>query len=1091
MKFGIGAKLVLMATVLVCVTSLGLLMFMGNKSEDLVLDHEVLDLGDETELRAREMMSEIYALRADVTALAKHLTSEKARALDKKTLCDYCANNFYRKNYVHMEIVWLDPSNEEPWVVQPSSRTPPESIGGRGEFVERVNSASQSEKSSQDKIVLSPFQRVDVTWGCPEETQDGEEAEKPKRINLVWAGQRLLPSGPGGREALVIVALDLDRRLPRPIVDPNDDDRSPLAQANESPRHLAVLANAPENGKFAERDLVFPYEKPNDKPDYVLPKEELIQQFQALLKERDRSAAKLEEIKPLQDPRDILNLRNDRVVPLQRTMWFLQSEPIDVANAGDEEKAAKYLAVADRVVVELSKEKGSNERIGRLLGGVKNFRLLADSSDGVLALKDKVDRKYREKTSDMPSARVAWQRKTQCNNCYIQYVMFPVRCNEGVRYYGLAQAAFQQEMAADVENALWNLVLPGIFIVLGAAAVTFAFSLFITRPLKQITDAAEGVAEIDVGEDPAESGWRRSVSSIVDNLPASRRDEIGVLARAFRQMLDEIVTGHERLRQLNAGLDGLVKERTAELQETNQALEAKIQELVEARNAQARFVASISHDLKTPLTTIKGYCELLLESELTEEQRADQVTIYFARERLQRLIEDIIDSQRIDLGQLKMEFDEFEVAPLLREVGRSMNPAAERNGNTLELEIADGIPTMHSDREKFARVVTNLLSNACKFTQNGTVSLRVSYMGKETEPWLHVEIADTGRGIEPEFQNRIFTPFPQILDKGENPEGTGLGLSNCRGYCQAMGGSIRFESTPGEGTTFTAELPLRADVVLGGPACPTEALTPRPERGATGKPLGPPAVLVVDDEAEVRVLLKRFLEKLGFVAETAENGAEGIRLAIEHKPALITLDVMMADGDGWTVLKELKSEEGTRDIPVVMISVLDDKYKGYALGASDYVTKPIDWNRLARTLNRFRRHENDGHILVVDDDPDLRALASRQLEPLGWSVVEAANGREALDKLSEGHPDIILLDLLMPEMDGFELLQHLRCREDLQSIPVLVVTAKDLTQEDRDRLNGRVLQVLQKEAMDWDELEREIRRVLSPQGLIDGNASKR
>ena len=1063
MKFGIGARLVLMATVLVCVTSLGLLKYMGDKSEKLVLNHEVLDLGDETELRAREMMSEIYALRADVDRLAGRMTDSEAGPIDKQTLCQFCLDNLYRSNYVRMEIVWLDGSQQETWVPEPSSKVPA-TISSRDRFVEQVRQSRQPDQPRQNiKLVLSPFQRADVTWaGSP----------NPEKMNLVWAGQRLLPSETGGREALVIAALDLDAPLPRPAG--LGDNRSPLARVNASPRHLAVLANEPVAGAFGNEHLVYPY----DKPLQLLPADDLIGRFDKLFRQRNELAEQLVDIHPRQAPRSILELREKPDIKLRHPVWFLQSDEIARESQRD---------AADATLVRLTQSKTSGERIGRLLGGVKNLRLMADSHEGVLALRQRVEEACQKDISD----KIVWQSPTRCADCYLQCVLFPVSSNSGVRYYGLAQAAFQEEMAADVQDALWALLVPGIFIVLGAAAVTFAFSLFITRPLKQITDAAEGVAEINVGEDPAESGWRRSVSSIVDELPANRRDEIGVLARAFQQMLDEIVTGHERLRRLNADLDGLVKERTAELQETNQALEAKILELVEARNAQARFVASISHDLKTPLTTIKGYCELLLESELTEEQRADQVTIYFARERLQRLIEDIIDSQRIDLGQLKMEFDEFEVAPLLREVGRSMNPTAERNGNTLKLEIADGIPTMHSDREKFARVVTNLLSNACKFTQNGTVSLRVSYMGKETEPWLHVEIADTGRGIEPEFQNRIFTPFPQILDKGENPEGTGLGLSNCRGYCQAMGGSIRFESTPGKGTTFTAELPLRADVMLGGPACPPETLAPRPDRAATGEPLGPPSVLVVDDEAEVRVLLKRFLEKLGFVAETAENGAEGIRLAIEHKPALITLDVMMADGDGWTVLKELKSEEDTRDIPVVMISVLDDKYKGYALGASDYVTKPIDWNRLARTLNRFRRHENDGHILVVDDDPDLRALASRHLEPLGWSVVEAANGRQALDKLSDGHPDIILLDLLMPEMDGFELLQHLRSREDLQSIPVLVVTAKDLTQEDRDRLNGRVLQVLQKEAMDWDELEREIRRVLSPQGLIDGNASKR
>ena len=240
-----------------------------------------------------------------------------------------------------------------------------------------------------------------------------------------------------------------------------------------------------------------------------------------------------------------------------------------------------------------------------------------------------------------------------------------------------------------------------------------------------------------------------------------------------------------------------------------------------------------------------------------------------------------------------------------------------------------------------------------------------------------------------------------------------------------------------------------------------------------------PTVLVVDDDPEVQTLLRRFLERLGFTVLTANSGREGVRLAAEKHPTLITLDVLMEDGDGWSALKELKADEKLSDIPVIMVSVLDDKYKAFALGATDYVTKPIDWKQLSRTLDHFRTPAETRKVLVIDDDPDLRELVRRHLHPQGWQVFQAANGCEALDVLAEVRPDTILLDLCMPEMDGFELLHCLRKDGELRSIPVVVITAKDLTQADRDWLNDRVLEVLRKDAIDWEELEGEIRRVLS------------
>jgi CheY-like chemotaxis protein len=370
---------------------------------------------------------------------------------------------------------------------------------------------------------------------------------------------------------------------------------------------------------------------------------------------------------------------------------------------------------------------------------------------------------------------------------------------------------------------------------------------------------------------------------------------------------------------------------------------------------------------------------------------------------------------------------------------------------------------MRADLTKVRQALFNLLSNACKFTDHGTVTLRVDRETAGGADWLRFAVSDSGIGMTPEQVSRLFQDFTQAdAATGRKYGGTGLGLALSRRLCRLMGGDIGVESAPGHGSTFTIRLPAAVA------EAPAEAsVPPAAAEGAEGTG----TVLVIDDDASVRDIVQRFLAREGFRVVTAAGGEEGLRLTRERRPDAITLDVMMPGMDGWAVLAALKSEPATADIPVVMLTMMDDRNLGYALGAADYLTKPIDRDRLLAVLTRYRR---DRPVLVVDDNADVRLLLRRMLEKAGYEVVEAEHGRTALARLAELTPELILLDLMMPEMDGFEFLDELRRLPAGRTIPVVVITAKELTPEDRRRLNGSVERILEKGSVSREALLAEV-----------------
>jgi PAS domain S-box-containing protein len=472
-----------------------------------------------------------------------------------------------------------------------------------------------------------------------------------------------------------------------------------------------------------------------------------------------------------------------------------------------------------------------------------------------------------------------------------------------------------------------------------------------------------------------------------------------------------------------------------------------------ANSAKSQFLASMSHELRTPLNAIIGYSEMLQEDAAERGDGAavpDLQKIHAAGKHLLTLINDVLDLSKIEAGKMELHVETFALAPLLEQVTTTVRPLVAKNGNRLELRAAPDLGTMHSDETRVRQVLLNLLSNASKFTERGLITLEAERDGGT----IVLRVRDTGIGMTPEQQARLFQAFSQAeASTATKYGGTGLGLAISRRFCQLMGGDVTVESQPGTGSTFTVRLP--AD----GPVEPAaEIAVPATAAAAT--------VLVIDDEATARELVARSLEREGLRVVAAASGAAGLEAARTLRPDVITLDVMMPGMDGWTVLAALKGDPALAAIPVVMLSVADEQRLGFALGAAEYLTKPIERERLAAVLRRYSARPRPAgaahHVLVVEDDGDVRRVLRRTLESEGWAVGEAENGRVALERMAQRVPDLILLDLMMPEMNGFEFLEALRERAAWRDVPVVVITAKELSDEERRRLNGDVERVVTK-----------------------------
>lgn len=508
-------------------------------------------------------------------------------------------------------------------------------------------------------------------------------------------------------------------------------------------------------------------------------------------------------------------------------------------------------------------------------------------------------------------------------------------------------------------------------------------------------------------------------------------------------------------------------------------------QLAEAANrAKSAFLANMSHELRTPLNAIIGYSEILQEDFRTEGYQSfvpDLEKIHDSGKHLLGLINDILDISKIESGKMELYLETFDVSLLVNEVANTVRALVEKNHNVLEVNCLLPLGKMQADLRKLQHVLFKLLNNAAKFTQNGAIALTAErYTQAATDgascDWIRFQVSDTGLGIPPEHLQDIFQAFTQADDSLTRKHGgTGLGLALSQRFCQMMGGSISVESQVGQGSTFIIQLPAEvANQPEAVPALPeTLPLQPEPTTLAESANL----VLVIDDNRMVRDLMVQALNQQGLRVVTAWSGEEGLRLARELRPNVILLDMMMPAMDSWAVLSALKVTANLADIPVIMLSIIDDQSLGFALGVSDYLTNPADFKRLTALLGQYRQQANIdgcGRILIVEDDTTTCNIMRRLLEKEGWLVSIAENENTARVQVAEHPPDIVLLDLIMPQMAGLAFLAELRQHQTWHSIPVVVISARDINREDRQRLDRYIHTILKQQAYSSDKLITEI-----------------
>jgi PAS domain S-box-containing protein len=504
------------------------------------------------------------------------------------------------------------------------------------------------------------------------------------------------------------------------------------------------------------------------------------------------------------------------------------------------------------------------------------------------------------------------------------------------------------------------------------------------------------------------------------------------------------------------------KQSERALQEAKETAE-QAQKVAETANlAKSRFLANMSHELRTPLNAVIGYSEMLQEDAEDAGQEAfipDLKKIHAAGKHLLGLINDVLDIAKIETGRMELFLERFDLTTLISEVVLTVQPFVEKNSNVLDVRYNKSLGKMYADQTKVRQILFNLLSNSAKFTENGNITMEVVRHTKDNSEWVIFCVCDDGIGITAEQQDKLFQPFIQAdASATRKYGGTGLGLAITKQFTEMMGGIIKIASEFGQGSTFTVHLPIHVVAEI------ESSLQGEPSVKRHG------IVLIIDDDHIVLELLQNYLSKMGYAVAVTTDGREAVKLAKKLRPDAILLDVTMPEMDGWQVLTTLKEDSLLSDIPVIMMSVKNHQDKGRTLGATDYLVKPVGQEQLLAMLTKHHLGDDfQGLVMVVEDDIVIRELLAELLKGEGWRVFKAENGRVALEHLEDKHPSLILLDLMMPEMDGFEFIAKLREHEQWRNIPVVVFSSSKLSEEEQARLQG-VEVIFQKQNYSREEL---------------------
>lgn len=585
----------------------------------------------------------------------------------------------------------------------------------------------------------------------------------------------------------------------------------------------------------------------------------------------------------------------------------------------------------------------------------------------------------------------------------------------------------------------------------------------VTRPLHQLVNATRAISSGDLST----------------KIPVQSDDEVGLLASSFNQMARDLKINIEKkdgyadeLARLNIELEDKVKARTEELETANQELKKANIKIMEADRLKSEFLANMSHELRTPMNAIIGFTRLVRRKAadvLPERQLDNLEKVEISANQLLALINDILDLSKIEAGKMSLNVMAFEFAPLVDTCFATVEPLVKKETQLLK-DVPEDLGEMQSDPDKLKQIVINLLSNALKFTDNGEVKLSARL---ETDS-LRFDVSDTGVGIPDDALEYIFDEFRQVDGSSTRRHGgTGLGLSITKKLTKMLGGTIEASSVEGKGSTFTVRIPFSGkDEEL-----PSQEIFEEDKEIISTSTGDKKILLAIDDDPNALILLKQNLEDEDYYVVGAMSADEGIQKAREIKPYAITLDILMPKKDGWEVLNCLKADPATRDIPVLVVSNIDNKGLGMSLGAFDYIVKPLEKEAILSALNRIPVVEGKD-VLVVDDEAPAVDLLSQILQEEGYNVKGVYSGKAALRVLETKPQDIILLDLLMPEMDGFEVIQKIKANQDWRNIPIIVVTAKDLTDKEWNILNQSVDSIIQKSGLSEDRLMDEIQSLL-------------